>query len=44
MAKVTFTIHKAGKHQRHSRRNQILDAAQRYDRYHRVKKTSVPGI
>lgn len=29
MAKVTFTIHKAGKHQRHSRRNQILDAAQR---------------
>ena len=42
MAKVTFTIHKAGKHQRHSRRNQILDAAQRCFKKQGFHKTTLP--
>lgn len=44
MAKVTFTIHKAGKHQRHSRRNQILDAAQRYFKKQGFHKTTLRDI
>ncbi len=44
MAKVTFTIHKAGKHQRHSRRNQILDAAQRCFKKQGFHKTTLRDI
>lgn len=44
MAKVTFTIHKAGKHQRHSRRNQILDAAQRCFKKQGFHKTALRDI
>lgn len=44
MAKVTFTIHKAGKHQRHSRRNQILDAAQRCSKKQGFHKTTLRDI
>jgi len=44
MAKVTFTIHKAGKHQRHSRRNQILDAAQRCFKKQGLHKTTLRDI
>ena len=44
MAKVTFTIHKAGKHQRHSRRNQILDAAHRCFKKQGFHKTTLRDI
>lgn len=44
MAKVTFTIHKTGKHQRHSRRNQILDAAQRCFKKQGFHKTTLRDI
>lgn len=44
MAKVTFTIHKAGKHQRHSRRNQILDAALRCFKKQGFHKTTLRDI
>lgn len=44
MAKVTFTIHKAGKHQRHSHRNQILDAAQRCFKKQGFHKTTLRDI
>lgn len=44
MAKVTFTIHKAGKHQRHSRRNKILDAAQRCFKKQGFHKTTLRDI
>lgn len=44
MAKVTFTIHKAGKHQRHSRRNQMLDAAQRCFKKQGFHKTTLRDI
>lgn len=44
MAKVTFTIHKAGKHQRHSRRNRILDAAQRCFKKQGFHKTTLRDI
>lgn len=44
MAKVTFTIHKAGKHQRHSRRNQILDDAQRCFKKQGFHKTTLRDI
>ena len=44
MAKVTFTIHMAGKHQRHSRRNQILDAAQRCFKKQGFHKTTLRDI
>lgn len=44
MAKVTFTIHKAGKHQRHSRRNPILDAAQRCFKKQGFRKTTLRDI
>lgn len=44
MAKVTFSLHKAGKHQRNSRRNQILDAAQRCFKKQGFHKTTLRDI
>lgn len=44
MAKVTFTIHNGGQAQRHSRRNQILDAAQRCFKKQGFHKTTLRDI